>query len=1217
VTRQSTDAFDVLMEILLIAMIVLPPLAMGSVAPWARATLFLLALVLLALWLLQAAWRGRLTVVRNPVWLFLLLFFALVLFQLLPLSPDVIDTISPNTGETYARTLPDYPASGQTRALSLSPHTTGTALMRLATLAIVFFVVVNVVRSRWQALGLVLALVVIGSFEALYGFAEHFSGHKHIFWTPRIWHRVAVTGTFINKNHFAGLLEMIVPVSLGLLLALSRRPEGDRSRDSGSPTTAVRLSLLLSSSRAYQQVLLALLSAVMVVAVFFSLSRAGIICTVALLIGFVAFLGMAAGFRRYTLVMFLIVAVILSLSAGIGMELVVRSVEDAVSGRSTSWVDRTDIARHAFAYFRDFPVFGSGLGVAGVVFPRYQSARFGDHVVDFLHNDWLQLFCEVGLVGGLTVIAGLTVFLSGALRKMLSRRNPFCKWIAIGAFLGVIAMLVHSFFDYNLGKITSNAIIFSVLLGLSLAAAGIPSRRKGSSSRLRYWTVSVKPIPLRILLAAIAVGIVIARPYLPFTSIRADLAFSRYLAGVGAPDSYSFLPMKEQSEPDTALLEQAVQLDPGNPKHRYYSACDSMDAADDLVRQRALDTARTIVGAEIERVDPKGFERIVDNLSVGIKTHMLEERKPFLSQAHESLVRAVDAGPTDARFHSLRAEILVELDPMSPEISREIDTALWLSPNIPATLFAAGRILLLQTLAPESTENREAAFTRVRECFRKAIYADPRYADRVYPVVRRGMGGRDELLSVTPRSLRAYEALSRSLWLSGDWNGVLACLDTIAELTESHTGTDGAMPSLPMEAASVQGNRGAVSADPLERLDRGAIGYDPRSPSSIYFSVARRRCQALGMLGRWRERTQLVPQLRVLRRRHLEKDLSEARRLRKHGRRKEAMVLYLKILRQDWSNPEALLDAAQIASLPHVLDDVPQWNTSLDHLYRLVINNTRLSQDVYGRALRILNTFPIDAPAQELVAGLVRGAGAILAGNFREGIRTLEALAARDDKTASVWRQRHLPWYYLALAYEKTRDPAKAIEAYRRVVDIVPTHTKALARLRELAPADADSLSDAIAQLTPDVPCNVDFGGKVTLLGYTFSAVPASENAENPSENQQSWSLTYYWQLHDRMFNDYYPAVHFCDENRRIIFQNDHRIRLSGKAYPVDFPQCDAVVVQTIPLPGDPTRAQYLRICIGSGAAARREALPPVLHNDMDYGLFYTAAPLVPPRKAP
>ena len=62
---RSTDIFDVLIEILLIAMIVFPPLALGSVAPWASGILFSVRLILLALWLAQGGYRGQLRIVKT------------------------------------------------------------------------------------------------------------------------------------------------------------------------------------------------------------------------------------------------------------------------------------------------------------------------------------------------------------------------------------------------------------------------------------------------------------------------------------------------------------------------------------------------------------------------------------------------------------------------------------------------------------------------------------------------------------------------------------------------------------------------------------------------------------------------------------------------------------------------------------------------------------------------------------------------------------------------------------------------------------------------------------------------------------------------------------------------------------------------------------------------------------------------------------------------
>jgi hypothetical protein len=334
------DGFDIFMQVILILMILLPPLALGAVAPWAGSVVFALSITLLSCWLAQGAIRGRFRVVRSSVWFFIAAFFALALLQLIPLSPGVIKVISPGTFQVYARALVDYPASGQARPLSMNPYASRMEIVRLSTLAIVFFIVANVVRTRRQAVAIILALVAIGSFEALYGFAEQFSGNKHIFWLSRKYHTAAVTGTFLNKNHFAGLLEMIMPVSLGLMFAIGRHGKRNGAVREGGGALHRRLLAAASSSAAHKQTILTALSVVILVAIFFSLSRVGIICAIFSLIAFVVFLGSQSGFRRYTLVMFLIVTLVFSIAAGMGMELVITAVEDLIGGQSTSWIDR-------------------------------------------------------------------------------------------------------------------------------------------------------------------------------------------------------------------------------------------------------------------------------------------------------------------------------------------------------------------------------------------------------------------------------------------------------------------------------------------------------------------------------------------------------------------------------------------------------------------------------------------------------------------------------------------------------------------------------------------------------------------------------------------------------------------------------------------------------------------------------------------------------------
>jgi len=95
-------------------------------------------------------------------------------------------------------------------------------------------------------------LLVLGVAEALLGLYQHFAAPGWIFGYQNV--GSPVSGTLINRNHFAGLLEMLIPISFGLAYAAS-----GRENDPG---------------KAYVFVLA---GACMAVALAFSLSRMGLI----------------------------------------------------------------------------------------------------------------------------------------------------------------------------------------------------------------------------------------------------------------------------------------------------------------------------------------------------------------------------------------------------------------------------------------------------------------------------------------------------------------------------------------------------------------------------------------------------------------------------------------------------------------------------------------------------------------------------------------------------------------------------------------------------------------------------------------------------------------------------------------------------------------------------------------------------------------------------
>lgn len=1188
----TPDGFDLLILIGLMALVTLPSLAMGAVAPWARNAVLCVSIVLFALWLIQAACRGRLRLVRTWAWVFILGFFGVGLLQLVPLPPRILGVISPGTEATYRVVLP--PGADVSRPLSLFPYGTRTALLRLASLALVFFLVVHVVRTRRQVTAIVLALVAVGLFQVLYGLGEHFSGSSRVFWNVRDAHLAAVTGTFINKNHFAGLLEMIVPVALGVSLGtLPRRRRGGMTR-----AHAVEA---LSSARTFLPLVMAVSVVVMAVGVCFSLSRAGIISTIVSLIAFALCLGLSTGFRRYTLVLLLVVMAILLLAVGIGAEIVVNRLEDVASARSASWADRLDMAGSGLHILAQFPIVGTGLGSFRHTFERFQSTRFGDRIVDYLHNDWLQVFCETGFVGGAIVLVGMVLFLSGTARAALSRRDAFSRLTSIGALLGAVAMLVHSFFDYNLTKITSNGVVFAVILGLAYSVARMPSETRGSTERRRCWTFPLGGRPARVGLGVCAVAAGVFLLFWPIRLARADIAFNRFLAasGLNHSENYFFIPNSGGLSDATAdgMLARARRLDPGNPRYSYYGSLHLAAEAESRVRERAAANALSLMPPEVARRRPEVVERLAQALALDRRAQSTPGCARLLRESERRIRRALELHPVSARNNLLMAYVLsarTETESVRDSDKKAVvdspipyaGRAVWLAPTRPNALFNAGKIILQQDGLTGKPADEGEDILKALEMFRRAIFADPTYADKVYPIVGSIRGRNEALLSVTPKSLPAYKRLARTLWEEGAWDVLLVCLREMEALCREY-GSAG--PGTPWSLAE-HGLTAHEDSGSQEDSFRGTISKTAwhQAPDLLRTRlwVAQRRCTVLGILGRWAERAKAVQGYRTLLRKELVGELAKAHSLQSRRRYSEAADVCREILQQDWASPEALLTAAEIACDTKRLSVAPYWESALDHLYRLIIYNQTLTPQTMRRVRGIIERLKPETEADRLVADFILGAGAILCGETQEGIAALEKLARRTDETAAVWRQRHLIWYYLGSGYEKSDEKDRAVAAYRHALQIVPTHKAALVRLSFLGV----DVTAELKALTPAVRCNVDFGGKITLLGYTLSkeTVPVGAGV---TDGREKWFMTYYWQFTDRMFRDYHPAVHFCDENWRISFQDDHMIQHGRGHYAVDFARAGEAIVEKRAMDDDLLLTRYLKLSMFVPTTGGHESL--------------------------
>lgn len=93
------------------------------------------------------------------------------------------------------------------------------------------------------------------------------------------------------------------------------------------------------------------------------------------------------------------------------------------------------------------------------------------------HNDYLHFFAELGLFLA-AVMAWMIVAVYGRGLKKIKNPSRLVRGTTLGALSGITAIIVHSFFDFNL-HIPANAILFTVLAALVIAPHPLENLRPG------------------------------------------------------------------------------------------------------------------------------------------------------------------------------------------------------------------------------------------------------------------------------------------------------------------------------------------------------------------------------------------------------------------------------------------------------------------------------------------------------------------------------------------------------------------------------------------------------------------------------------------------------------------------------------------------------------------------------------------------------------------
>jgi O-antigen ligase len=345
--------------------------------------------------------------------------------------------------------------------LSFFPFATKIEFFKWFTLIGLFFFLL-----QWKLLAngqratkhLIIVIMLVGVIESFYGIFEFFSGHRYILYLEGSGWMSSVTGTFINRNYFAGYLLMVIPLSVGFLFS---RKANQRIHFQG---WRHRLASLDGKA-----LLLGFGVILMILGLLFSASRMGII---SLLLSFslisLLFRSHARG-HKFSRTAVLIFGLAMLWAAWIGLDAVISrffTTSEDFKMRWLFWVSTSQI-------IKDFPLFGSGLGTFAQIFPMYRSFPIRGFVTH-AENDFLQLVSDTGLIGiGILFALFLFLFIK-AISKIysLSSREPG-RYIAIGGLVGILALMFHSMVERNI-QVPANAFLFTFLWALVLKVTNRP-----------------------------------------------------------------------------------------------------------------------------------------------------------------------------------------------------------------------------------------------------------------------------------------------------------------------------------------------------------------------------------------------------------------------------------------------------------------------------------------------------------------------------------------------------------------------------------------------------------------------------------------------------------------------------------------------------------------------------------------------------------------------
>jgi O-antigen ligase len=438
----------------LLVVISLTAIPYGTVEPWSVGLFECAVFALGAIWFLTGLFKDNW---RLPPLRLLLPLLALVVFL-------ALQTINFGGGGSGAAEL-----QGALRGtISADPYETRLTILRLLALTLVFVLLLSQANSRGRLRALIYLVIGVGVLSALFGILRQTTHHNGLGYLLPYLKPNSGYGQFINRNHFAFLMEMSFGLLLGLLI--------------GGGVARERWLLYLS------------LAIPLWFALILSNSRGGIFSMLGQVIFAVLMLTLArsperrsAGGRgrniwlgriKQSIITRALLIIVLAVAVGfsiiwIGGDRLASRLETASPDANSEALDlrpgesRREVWRATWSLIKDNPLAGVGFGGYWAVIPMYHDAS-GILTPQQAHNEYLDILASGGIIG-FALCAWFVVVVLMAARAQLRALDGFRRAVCFGALVGLFGVAVHSLFDFGLHFVVVNSLVFVVLLVLAIA----------------------------------------------------------------------------------------------------------------------------------------------------------------------------------------------------------------------------------------------------------------------------------------------------------------------------------------------------------------------------------------------------------------------------------------------------------------------------------------------------------------------------------------------------------------------------------------------------------------------------------------------------------------------------------------------------------------------------------------------------------------------------